>query len=278
MLKRKNKKKQEEINRCIEKSQDALTKLVDDYQEYEILNAEKIGNALDFNYPRVYLYMLCNYAEDINILVSNKRYPSLYPLLNNFLECYGLGENMITLYFDDKERYNHILKRYYAATLEQRRTECVDFNSDFDIPYENGAEFFNIRLNQMEKIIEEFFDEYSDGVEEINREFEILDIVKNIGCEYKLPLDYRSKVIGAIKNNIEFTEEEKKSAIKLYISSKSASQNNIQTTLTRVLGMVEGSPALILNKNEGIAPLVLEIVEKCLKNITEKVIVGFDNI
>ena len=70
-------------------------------------------------------------------------------------------------------------------------------------------------------------------------------------------------------NALGFTEEEMKRAIGLYVSAKSAALNNVQTTLTRILGMLDGRVTLLVNKNEGITPQVLSIVEKCLRDITD---------
>lgn len=278
MFKRKSSKKiQEEIKQEMENSKSAITQIVDSYQEFEIYNAEAIGNKVDFNYPRVYIYMLCSYGEDIVTLINNERYASLYTLLNNFLECYGLGKNLVAAYFDEEpNKYKETLEKYYAATLEQRKCECNDFDEDFALNYEDEVRFYDIRFEQMEKIIKEFFQHHSDDLAGEDRDLAIYEIVDKIIHEMDIPLDVEGKVIKALQTNGEFSEEEVKRAIATYISAKSASLNNVQTVLTRILGMVEGRPALLLNKNEGISPKVLNIVEKCLRDITDMVVEGFN--
>ncbi|MDQ9826398.1 hypothetical protein RFZ44_24185, partial [Acinetobacter sp. 163] len=73
---------------------------------------------------------------------------------------------MVAAYFDeDKNVYQQTLKKYYAATLEQRKDECCQFDSDLAMNYEEEVKFYDIRMEQMEKIINEFFDEYDESLE-----------------------------------------------------------------------------------------------------------------
>ena len=278
MFKRKKAQKAHEaIMEEMEQSKGAITQIIDDYQEFEIYHAEEIGNKVDFNYPRTYIYMLSSYAEDMMFLINHQRYASLYPLIKNFLECYALGKNLLTAYFDeDSSVYNRTLKRYYATTLEQRKVECCSFNSDLAINYEEEVKFYDIRMEQMDKIIHEFFEEYTEDLQKDGNESVIYDVVEKIVNDMDLPIDIDTKVLRALKSNEQFSELEYKRAVNLYISAKSASKNHVQTVLTRVLGLVEGRPALLINKNEGISPRVLNIVEKCLKDITDMVKMNFN--
>lgn len=273
--KKKAQKAHEAIMQEMEQSKSAISQIVDNYQEFEIFNAENIGQKVDFNYARTYIYMLSGYAEDIVTLINNERYSSLYCLLKNFLECYGLGKNLVLAYFDNGEEYGKLLKQYYAATLNQRKQECLDFNEDLAINYEEEMKFYDIRMEQMEKIICEFFDEYEDNLEGEDKEIALYEVIEKIVAEMNLPLDVDALALKALKSNELFTDEEFKRAVNIYISAKSASLNNVQTVLTRVLGLIEGRPALLVNKNEGIGPRVLDIVEKCLRDITGTVMEGF---
>lgn len=274
--KKKAQKAHEQIMEEMQQSKSAITQIVDDYQEFEIYNAEAIGNEVDFNYPRTYIYLLSSYAEDMMVLINNERYASLYPLIKNFLECYALGKNLVAVYFDeDKNVYQQTLKKYYAATLEQRKDECCQFDSDLAMNYEEEVKFYDIRMEQMKKIINEFFDEYDESLENEDKELAIYEAIEKIIEEMNLPIDIDTKVLRALKTNDEFTELEYKRAVNLYISAKSASKNHVQTVLTRVLGLIEGRPALLVNKNEGISPRVLNIIEKCLMDITNIVKEGF---
>lgn len=266
---------QEEFEMNMERLNNSITTIIDDYQDFEIMNIEEIGKKIDFNYVRAYVYMLCNYAEDILTLVNNKRYPSLYILINNFLECYGLCRKLISDYFTSKETYQKTLKKYYASTLVQRKCECEEYETDFTLYSEDEEKFYDIRFEQMEKIIMEFFEYGKDDFEGENREIAIYDIVGKISEETQIPLNKHNKIIEAISKNNYFTEEERTSLYTLYISAKSASQNNIQTQLTRILGKIEGRPALMLNKNEGLSEKTLNMVEKCLLDVVETIKDGF---
>lgn len=271
MFRRKQQQKiREEIFKEMESSKTAIGNLVDDYQEFEIYNAESIGKRTDFNYVRVYIYMLCNYGEDICQLANLKRYSSLYILLNNFIECYGLTKNLLTTYFDNHDDYTKLVKTYYRDTLVQRKDECQFFDPEtmsVDDAYEE--KYYDMRFSQMEKIIGEFFEEHSDEIEGEDRDIAIYEVVNKICEEYPCIDDRTNLAVEALRTNEEFTEEEMKRAIGLYVSAKSAALNNVQTTLTRILGMLDGRVTLLVNKNEGITPQVLSIVEKCLKDITD---------
>ena len=159
--------------------------------------------------------------------------------------------------------------------MNQRKQECLDFNEDLAINYEEEMKFYDIRMEQMEKIICEFFDEYEDNLEGEDKEIALYEVIEKIVDEMNLPLDVDALALKALKSNELFTDEEFKRAVNIYISAKSASLNNVQTVLTRVLGLIEGRPALLVNKNEGIGPRVLDIVEKCLRDITGTVMEGF---
>ena len=75
--------------------------------------------------------MLCNYGEDICQLVNAKRYGSLYVLLNNFLECYGMTKELVEGYFNKETDYDGMLRKYYASTLKQRMDECDGFDPEY---------------------------------------------------------------------------------------------------------------------------------------------------
>lgn len=47
--------------------------------------------------------------------------------------------------------------------------------------------------------------------------------------------------------------------------------NGIQTTMTRILGAVDGGHGLMLNKNEGIDERVLSLIEKSMHEIISMV-------
>ncbi|MEE1038724.1 MAG: hypothetical protein U0K95_06105 [Eubacterium sp.] len=270
------KKIREEIFKEMESSKTAIGQLVDDYQEYEIFNAEKIGREVNFNYPRVYLYMLCNYGEDICQLVNAKRYGSLYVLLNNFLECYGMTKELVEGYFNKETDYDGMLRKYYASTLKQRMDECDGFDPEYALSEADEEKFYNIRFEQMEKIVGEFFKEYKDKLHNEDGDYQLHGVVDEICSNAGLPLDREDKALRALASNDEFTEEEMKKAVLLYVSARSASLNNIQTMLTRVLGVFEGRAALMINKNEGISPQVLSIVEKCLRDVINTAKEGFE--
>ena len=91
-----------------------------------------------------------------------------------------------------------------------------------------------------------------------------------------MSLDADKMIMDAVNSNEELSESDKKNAIKIFISSKSAKENNIQTVITRIIGDINGQKALILNKKENMAPKMIVIVEKILRDVVRQVEENFD--
>ena len=91
-----------------------------------------------------------------------------------------------------------------------------------------------------------------------------------------MSLNADKMIIDAVNSNEELSESDKKNAIKIFISSKSAKENNIQTVITRIIGDINGQKALILNKKENTAPKMIVIVEKILRDVVRQVEENFD--
>ena len=74
IFKSKAKKSEIEAIEMADRAIDGIAKIVDRYQELEIANVKELGSAVDFNYPRVYIYMMCNYGEMLWNLQSSAQF------------------------------------------------------------------------------------------------------------------------------------------------------------------------------------------------------------
>lgn len=278
----KSKEKKKEISdlKRADEATNTIKQLVDNYQELEIFNVEKLGRAVDFNYPRTYIYMMCNYGEDISKLYENERYPSLYTIYYDFMKCYSLCKILLNTYFSgNEEEYENLLKKMFTLTLVQRKQECENYSDEYKLNHKEEVDFFKIRYNQMEGILKEYFSDYisrkSYNLDETDPEtvYKIVDELEEI---YKMKMSIDEITVDVITKNEYMTDEEKKLAIKTFVSGKSAQANNIQTVLTRIIGNLDGQRALILNKNEGVYSNILIGVEKSLQDVIEQVKEGFN--
>lgn len=276
LFKSKGRKIQEIIEKKAEISKSKISEIVDSYQEMEIFNAEKIGSNIRFNYPRVYFYNMCNLAEDIVALIENERYSSIYTLYECFLRNYGMCKELMSeACKDDENQYSKVLRKYYSATLYQRKSECENFCEEYVNSYEEEINFFRVRFNQMESIIREFFTEYGQCLSEENSD-EVYEIVEKINAKYGIAINQETLAIKALIENDILDDDEKRKAILTFISGRSATESNIQTVITRVLGKVEGNTALMLNKDEKITTTVLIVIEGALRDISKIVENHFD--
>lgn len=260
-------------------AKDNIKKIIDEYQDLEIFNAEKIGVNIDFHFPRMYFYYMCNYAEDISALIEKERYSSLYVIFENFLRSYGMCKNLLSYCFeDDKEKYKELVRKYYSASLIQRKDECLWLKEEYFNSAEEEIKFLNVRQNQMESLIRNFFEDYADEyfLEDDKEREDLYELLDKIASKYGQSINQEELLVEAILSNELMTQEEQRMALTTWISGKSASKANIQTVITRILGKKEGHTILILNKHEGIAHIVTTTIEKCLQDIVNTIRQEFD--
>ena len=276
IFKSKAKKSEIEAIEMADRATDGIAKIVDRYQELEIANVGELGRAVDFNYPRVYIYMMCNYGEDISALYAMDRYPSLYTLYCDFMRCYGICKALRNSYFKgDESEYEKLIKSLFTLTLVQRKSECENYMDDYADSHREEIEFFKIRYEQMKGIISQYFSDVEHNFDEINPTG-MYEIIEALSHEFNMSLDADKMIMDAVNSNEELSESDKKNAIKIFISSKSAKENNIQTVITRIIGDINGQKALILNKKENMAPKMIVIVEKILRDVVRQVEENFD--
>lgn len=271
LFKSKAKKAEELSEKRMHESKGNIRDIVDEYQDLEVFNSELLGTKIEFNYPRMYFYYMCNYAEDIATLIDNKRYSSLYSVYENFLRTYGMCRELVYACFEmETGEYNELLRKYYAATLKQRVDECRWLHEDYFNSSEEEAKFINVRENQIESLIHEFFQDYSSEIDGVDSEA-LYSIVNKITDTYGSEIDQEKLLVDAIMQNNLMDSQAKRLAFSTWISGKSATKANIQTVITRVLGKIDNLPTLILNKHEGITEIVMTTVEKALLDIVGKV-------
>lgn len=271
IFKTKAKKNRELAEKKIELSISNIPNIVEEYQNLEFENIGVLGRAIDFNYPRTYIYMMGNYGIDAVKLVEEKRYASLYALFNSFIKCYGICHKLIETYGTcDEESYRKLLKSLYKDTLIIRKRECLEFKEEYVTSHEDEIKFFRIRYMQIEGILKEFFPEYSvdiDGDEDVEKIHKTIETI----AEKIETFDLDKAVYESIISNENFNEQDKANCFRIWLSSKNAVENGIQTTMTRIVGAVDGGHGLLLNKNEGIDERVLTLIEKSMNEIISMV-------
>lgn len=271
IFKTKAKKNRELAEKKIESAISNIPNIIENYQNFEFENISVLGRAIDFNYPRTYIYMMGNYGADAAKLVEEKRYASLYSVFNSFMKCYAICYKLIETYSSGNEEvYRALLKSLYKDILLIRKRECLEFKEEYVTSYEDEIKFFRIRYTQIEGILKEFFPEYSINIDS-DEDVENINItIEKISNEIET-FDIDKAVYEAIVDNSIFDKQDKADCFRIWLSSKNAVDNGIQTTMTRILGAVDGGHGLMLNKNEGIDERVLSLIEKSMHEIISMV-------